>query len=220
MMAGESSISKASADVTPFDPLRGPTPAGTAIPRVIDRPDHDFWVFGYGSLIWNPGFDTVESRAVRLHGYHRRFCVRSVVYRGTPADPGLVMGLRPGGQVAGVAHRVRAADADAVLTYLEDRELRHEGYLPRWLKLHPTGDDSRSGGDVIEALTFVVPNGSHSLVELSDEAIAGVLARCSGENGSNADYLFNLNAGLKAVGVNPGQLVALERRVRALMDDG
>ena len=219
MMAGESSISKASADVIPFDPLRGPTPAGTAIPRVIDRPDHDFWVFGYGSLIWNPGFDTVESRAVRLHGYHRRFCVRSVVYRGTPADPGLVMGLRPGGQVAGVAHRVRAADADAVLTYLEDRELRHEGYLPRWLKLHPAGDHG-SSGDAIEALTFVVPNGSHSLVELSDEAIAGVLSRCSGADGSNADDLFNLNAGLKAVGVNPGQLVALERRVRALMDGG
>ena len=98
--------------------------------------------------------------------------------------------------------------------------MRHEGYLPRWLKLHPTGDDSRSGGDVIEALTFVVPNGSHSLVELSYEAIAGVLARCSGENGSNADYLFNLNAGLRAVGVDPGQLVALERRVRALMASG
>ena len=98
--------------------------------------------------------------------------------------------------------------------------MRHEGYLPRWLKLHPTGDDSRSGGDVIEALTFVVPNDSHSLVELSDEAIAGVLARCSGENGSNADYLFNLNAGLRAVGVDPGQLAALERRVRALMASG
>ena len=87
------------------------------------------------------------------------------------------------------------------------------------LRLHPAGDHG-SSGDAIEALTFVVPNGSHSLVELSDEAIAGVLSRCSGENGSNADYLFNLNAGLKAVGVNPGQLVALERRVRALMDDG
>ena len=196
-----------------FDPLRGPTPAGTAIPAFIPRPNCDFWVFGYGSLIWNPGFETKESRAVRLHGYHRRFCVRSAVYRGTSADPGLVVGLRPGGQVVGVAHRVSAHDADTVLAYLEDRELRHEGYMPRWLPVHPTAANSAP----FEALTFVVPNGSHSLLSLDEPAVAAVLARCSGKNGSNADYLFNLNAGLRAVGVNPRRLTTLERRVRAIM---
>ncbi len=193
-----------------FDPLSGPTPLGTPVPKIIPRPDQDFWVFAYGSLIWNPGFDVTESRAVTVWGYHRRFCVRSTFYRGTPNQPGLVVGLRPGGRVNGVVHRVLARDADAVLSYLEDREFRHDGYR------YVTVPAKTQSGSQINALTFMVPDQSYSFTPLTDEQIAQTLAFSAGKNGTNADYLFNLNTGLKDAGLSPGGLIALERRVRAL----
>ena len=196
--------------MTLFDPLSGPTPLGTPVPKIIDRPDHDFWVFAYGSLIWNPGFKVAESRAVTVWGYHRRFCVRSTFYRGTEEKPGLVLGLRPGGRVNGVVHRVLADQADAVLSYLEDREFRHDGYR------HVTVPAKTSAGDQIDALTFLVPDPSLSYMPLSDEHIAQTLAFAVGHNGTNADYLFNLNTGLRGAGLNPGTLTPLERRVRSL----
>lgn len=196
-----------------FDPLLGPTPAGVPIPKIIPRPSHDFWVFAYGSLIWNPGFTVAETRPVRIHGYHRRFCVRSTYYRGTEQRPGLVVGLRPGGQVTGVIHRVRKAEAEAVLSYLEDREFRHDGYR------HVYAQARTSGGETLPALTFMVPERSHSLLLLSEAEVARTIATAHGTNGSNTEYLFNMNQGLRAAGIDPGQLNRLEARVRALLSD-
>jgi cation transport protein ChaC len=195
-----------------FDPLAGPTPLGIAIPKVIDRPNRDFWVFAYGSLIWNPGFVVEETRAVSVWGFHRRFCVRSTFYRGTEANPGLVVGLRPGGRVSGVVHRVAAARADEALSYLEDRELRHDGYR------HVQVSARDAQGQIVPALTFMVPDASHSFQPLSDAEIAQTLAFAAGNNGTNAAYLFNLNEGLRRVGIAPGQLDRLERAVRTLQD--
>ena len=197
--------------VAEFDPLRGPTPLGTPIPKIIPRPQTDFWVFAYGSLIWNPGFIVEESQPVTLWGYHRRFCVRSTFYRGTEEHPGLVVGLRPGGRVTGVVHRVAARRADEVLSYLEDREFRHDGYRHITAATHP-----QSGGDAIRALTFVVPDNSHSFQPLTEAEVAQILAFSVGQNGTNAAYLFNLNQGLRAAGIKPGALERLERRVREL----
>lgn len=193
-----------------FDPLRGPTPLGTPIPKIIPRPKTDFWVFAYGSLIWNPGFSVEETVPVTLWGYHRRFCVRSTFYRGTDERPGLVVGLRPGGRVSGVAHRVAARGADAVLSYLEDREFRHDGYR------HVTVATRTQTAQTIHALAFVVPDNSHSFLPLSDAEIAKILAFASGQNGTNAAYLFNLNEGLRAAGIQPGSLDRLEKHVRDL----
>lgn len=197
--------------LTTFDPLRGPTPLGEPIPRIIPRPETDFWVFAYGSLIWNPGFDVEETRAVRVHGYHRRFCVRSTFYRGTDSQPGLVVGLRPGGQVTGVIHRVSAAKADPVLSYLEDREFRHDGYR------HVYAQAQTTGGELLPALTFMVPDNSHSLLLLSEKQVAETIATARGNNGPNTEYLFNMNAGLREAGINPGKLNGLERQVRSLL---
>ena len=196
--------------MTLFDPLLGPTPLGTPIPKLIQRPDTDFWVFAYGSLIWNPGFEVVESLPVTVWGYHRRFCVRSTFYRGTDEKPGLVVGLRPGGRVTGIIHRVAREKADEVLSYLEDREFRHDGYR------HVTVPAYTRSKTKIEALTFMVPDQSHSFEPLTDKQIAEKLAFARGHNGTNAEYLFNLNQGLVQAGINPGNLTRLERQVREL----
>src|SRR6201995_4229898 len=83
----------------------------------------DLWVFGYGSLIWRPGFSFAERRIATIHGYHRSLCIYSHVHRGTPERPGLVLGLDRGGACAGVAFRVAAARRVETLGYLREREL-------------------------------------------------------------------------------------------------
>jgi cation transport protein ChaC len=86
------------------------------------------WVFGYGSLMWRPGFDFLERQPARLHGRRRAFCIYSVHHRGTYARPGLVLGLAPGGAVRGAAYRIAPAAWDAVYAYLRERDVKH----PQW----------------------------------------------------------------------------------------
>ena len=95
----------------------------------------DLWVFGYGSLMWRPGFDYVERLAVRLNGYHRDFCVWSHRYRGTPERPGLVLGLDRGGSCRGIAYRIAPENREAVLAYLHEREMITGVYDPRYLPI-------------------------------------------------------------------------------------
>ncbi len=110
------------------------------------------WVFGYGSLVWNPGFDTVERVIARLPDYRRSFCMRSIHHRGTPEAPGLVLALDrvPGGSCEGVALRAHPDRADEVLAYLRERELISSAYLERRLDL------SLADGRRVEAVTYVV----------------------------------------------------------------
>src|SRR4026209_2875606 len=85
-------------------------------------PDGDLWVFGYGSLIWNPGFEFLEQKPARLIGEHRSLCIYSMVHRGTPEKPGLVLGLDRGGACRGVAFRVAEKNRTATIAYLRERE--------------------------------------------------------------------------------------------------
>src|ERR1700757_859148 len=85
-------------------------------------PDGDLWVFGYGSLIWRPGFDYLEARRAKLIGEHRSLCVYSFVHRGTPEKPGLVLGLDRGGACRGIAFRIAGKHRAATIAYLRERE--------------------------------------------------------------------------------------------------
>ena len=91
--------------------------------------DKDIWVFGYGSLMWDPGFDFLERWPALLRGYHRAFCIYSHHYRGTPARPGLVLGLDRGGSCRGMAYRVAAENRQAVLDWRELVLQRREAYV-------------------------------------------------------------------------------------------
>src|SRR5207253_9693294 len=82
----------------------------------------DLWVFGYGSLMWRPGFEFIERIPARLIGEHRALCVYSFVHRGTPEKPGLVLGLDRGGACRGVAFRVAGKNRDSTIAYLRERE--------------------------------------------------------------------------------------------------
>ncbi len=106
------------------------------------------WVFGYGSLMWRPGFAYLERRAAVLHGRRRAFCIYSVHHRGTPARPGLVLGLAPGGSVRGVAYRVADADWADVVAYLREREQPTETYVEAAAKVRFADGDSPPGPGV------------------------------------------------------------------------
>jgi len=96
------------------------------------EPDEDIWVFGYGSLMWNPAFHYLERRPALLHGWHRSFCLWTPLGRGSPDAPGLVLGLDRGGSCCGIAYRIAAADRDTELALLWQREMVADGYTPRW----------------------------------------------------------------------------------------
>jgi len=171
------------------------------------------WVFGYGSLVWNPGFDTVERVIARLPGYHRSFCMRSVHHRGTPEEPGLVLALdrTPRGTCSGVALRAAPDRADEVLAYLRERELVSAAYLEKRLPIRLA--DGRS----VEAVTYVIdPRHVQYCGTLELEEQARIIAAAHGGRGPNSEYLHNTFAHLRELGIDDPDLEWLSRRVRAL----
>lgn len=172
-------------------------------------PAGDLWVFGYGSLMWKPGFAHAEVRAARICGYHRALCVRSWVYRGTPEVPGLVVGLDRGGSCIGRAFRVPAADKHAVADYLYERELATNVYLP---KLVPVQLDN---GQRVLALTFIVDR-THAQYagRLSVEEATEIVRHAYGRNGPNTEYILHTVAHLDELGIDDSLL----HQVRARLD--
>jgi len=174
-----------------------------------------FWIFGYGSLIWNPGFPFTDCRRATLAGWRRAFCMSSVVYRGTPERPGLVLALDEDAEAAchGVAYRVAETEADATLAYLRERELVSYAYRETRLPLALEGDES------VEAVAFVVKRdhaqyrGGLSLAEQAD-----VIATAIGPRGPNAEYLANTITGLEALGLPDPDLDRLSALVRERID--
>lgn len=178
--------------------------------------DGGFWVFGYGSLMWRPGFEYLERRMARLRGYRRAFSLRSVRYRGTPDAPGLVLGLDwdPNAACTGMAFRVCPTRADAVRTYLAERELVTRSYFE---VLHPVTLLEGQTPMAVEAICYILDRTHPQYCGgLSPEEQARIIARAVGPAGTNRDYLHNTVAHLVALGVEDPALADLDRRVREL----
>ncbi|MFV0513320.1 MAG: gamma-glutamylcyclotransferase [Jhaorihella sp.] len=171
------------------------------------------WVFGYGSLLWNPGFDVAASVAATLHGYRRSFCMSSIHHRGTEAEPGLVLALdeAPGDMCRGLALAVAEGEEARTLDYLRERELISSAYLERMLEV------TLHGGARVRAVTFVIDPGHAQYcggMPLEDQA--RIIARAHGGRGANRDYLFNTAAHLAQIGLADPDLDWLAERVRGI----
>lgn len=176
-----------------------------------DNGRQERWVFGYGSLMWNPGFAFVEKVPATLHGRRRAFCIYSVHHRGTPDRKGLVLGLALGGAVRGTAYRV-ADDAWAdTYAYLREREQPTETYVERSANIRLID------GRRVAVLVFLSDTAHPQWAGVLDiERQAQLIAGASGLSGRNVDYLRDLVEHLRAEGVRDHAMEALLSRVEAL----
>lgn len=170
------------------------------------------WVFGYGSLIWNPGFPVAEHRIARLSGWRRSFCMRSIHHRGTQDVPGLVLALDRANdaQCDGVAFRVEPGAEAQTLADLRERELVSSAYLEMTLPV-------AAGAETLDCLTYVIdPVHGQYCGGISLEDQAQIIAKAIGGRGPNAEYLLNTAAHLTDLGISDPDLAWLSARVQSL----
>jgi len=143
------------------------------------------WVFGYGSLMWNPDFKVAEKISGKISGYHRRLCLKSIVYRGTPDYHGLVFGLDKGGSCQGMVFRIAPENLDSELQKVWEREMFAETYIPTWVCVKTENGD-------VSAITFVInTKHKHYVPDLDLEKVAERVVRAEGKCGSCHDYVQN-----------------------------
>lgn len=170
-----------------------------------------FWVFGYGSLLWNPGFAPAEKVRATLHGYHRSFCMLSIHHRGTEDNPGLVLALdEADATCTGLAFKVQGDQEAEVLQYLRDRELISSAYLEKHVTLH--ADDGRE----IEALAYVINREHVQYCQFTLEKQAQMIAAGQGGRGPNTEYLYNTADLLAELQIPDPDMDWLVTRVREL----
>jgi glutathione-specific gamma-glutamylcyclotransferase len=163
------------------------------------------WVFGYGSLIWNPLMEFAERRRARVRGYHRGFYIWSKINRGTPDVPGLVLALDSGGSCQGVAYRMHDDKFEAELAILWRREMVAGTYMPKWI-------NADIGGEKVRAIAFVVNRTKPGYTgRLDDAQIVSIARRAHGAYGSCADYLIQTAVSLETQGIPDSRLSRLAR---------
>ena len=173
-------------------------------------PPSERWVFGYGSLMWRPGFEYLERAPARHHGRRRAFCIYSVHHRGTPERPGLVLGLAPGGSVAGVAYRVSESRWPEIHGYLLEREQPTETYIEASIELR------LNGGRRARSLAFLSDRHHPQWAgDLTVDAQADLIAGAAGLSGRNVDYLRDLVDHLRDAGIADAGMTRLLRMVEA-----
>ncbi|MDO5643809.1 MAG: gamma-glutamylcyclotransferase [Paracoccus sp. (in: a-proteobacteria)] len=173
------------------------------------------WLFAYGSLMWDPGFDVAERVIATVEGFHRSFCLRSIEYRGTMEFPGLVLGLdeTEGASCKGVALRVSDAIWPRVLAEVRARELLTDAYREEILPL------LLADGREVSAIAYVMRRDHWQYAGgLCIEEQARIIAWAEGGRGPNRDYLYNTTAHLDALGLSDPELAALAAEVRHLCD--
>ena len=159
------------------------------------------WVFGYGSLMWEPGFEYAEARHARVFGYHRALCLLSVRNRGTPARPGLVLAMDRGGSCHGIAFRIAPPDVERTRRYLWEREMSTAAYRPALLTTR------LSGGTRARALAFVArPDHAQYFRADTPEQAAALVRQGCGACGTALDYLRNVIRHLGEIGIADGPL--------------
>jgi len=196
---------------TDFDSAPGPASSMYGTDPFDGRPDAD-WVFGYGSLIWDPGFAFAESQLGQVHGYHRTFCIRSTRYRGTPEQPGVVLGLDRGGSCIGMAFRLQPASRRQAVAGLFEREMTGGVYVARLLAV------VLPDGRRIRALAFVANRVSSAFERLHDDEIVRRLSSCCGQRGRNREYAIRTWHTLTEYGVHCPHLARIGRRLQAGCD--
>jgi glutathione-specific gamma-glutamylcyclotransferase len=170
----------------------------------------DLWVFGYGSLMWRPGFAYLDSMPARLVGLHRALCVFSFVHRGTPERPGLVLGLDRGGMCRGIAYRVAAVRRAETIDYLRSREQVTTVYLETMRRIELEDEQKRK----VRALCYIVDRshvqyaGRLSLAESLHHVRQG-----HGRSGPNRDYVLETVRALEALGYRESELHLLAERL-------
>ena len=178
--------------------------------------DQGYWVFGYGSLVWQPGFPYARREIARMEGFARSFCMRSIHHRGTVEDPGLVLALdrADGAFCDGVAFYVAPEHGSGTIAYLRERELISSAYLEQ------EHDIVLQSGDRVPAVCYVI-DADHDQYcgGLPLEEQAGIIAQAVGGRGPNTEYLYNTALHLRELGIEDSDLSWLERRVRQLAAD-
>ena len=168
-------------------------------------PGEDVWLFGYGSLMWNPAIEFSERRGGVVHGWHRRFCLGLHGGRGSPDNPGLMLALERGGRCAGMLFRIPAPDARAELLLAWRRERFTDAYHSRWVT-------AMTSDGPVRAVTFVANRAHLRYAGRLDEAVvAARLASANGVLGSCAAYLAETLNALQSVGLRDRTLERLQR---------
>jgi len=185
--------------------------ASLAAVRASVPAETDVWVFGYGSLMWNPAIHVVASKRAHVRGYRRNFCLTMSVGRGSIDRPGLMLAIERGGSCAGIAHCIAAQDVESELSILWYREMLTGAYEPRWVN----ADIEELGRKRV--LAFAI-NRSHPRYEasLNEDQVALRIATAEGLLGSNRDYLYRTVAHLAENGLRDAPLARLAARVEAL----
>ena len=164
----------------------------------------DLWVFGYGSLMWRPGFEVVGSMPATMFGVHRSLCIYSWVHRGTKERPGLVLGLDTGGSCRGMAFKVAGSNRNEVINYLRARELVTNVYLE---VERPVRLDS---GEQVLALTYVVDSTHEQYAgRLPHEKLVAQVHGAVGQSGNNEEYILNTVTHLRELGIHDARLEKL-----------
>lgn len=177
--------------------------------------NEDLWVFGYGSLMWRPGFPHLERVPARLIGLHRALCVYSFIHRGTPEKPGLVLGLDRGGACRGVAYRVAAADRDATVLYLREREQATSVYLEILRRITLATSPPRN----VMALAYVVDRGHVQYAGRLDlDHQVHLVRQGHGRSGANRDYVLSTVSEIEAQGCHDSGLHAIAQRLKGAAD--
>jgi cation transport protein ChaC len=177
-------------------------------PADFHLPEGDLWIFGYGSLMWRPGFDHVEHQRAVLKGRHRRLCVWSWYHRGFEHAPGLVMGLDQGGSCIGSAYRVSADKAQEAFLYLVAREMVTPVYVPSHISLRL--EDGRQ----VPSVTFTVDRAHPQYAgKLHPDTAIQTVRRAEGHSGHNTDYIKETVAQLRRMGVRDRFLETVEAAI-------